>query len=59
MLGLPTGEKALERLLQVDSAADVQDDQIMRAGFNDSGVARANPAISAVKPMILSGFLRS
>jgi mono/diheme cytochrome c family protein len=41
-LQLPTGDRALERQLQVDVAADVQDDNIMRAGFNDSGVSKNN-----------------
>jgi mono/diheme cytochrome c family protein len=42
LLQLPTGDRALERLLQVDVAADIADDNIMRAGFNDSGVSKNN-----------------
>ena len=42
LLQLPTSDRALERLVQVDIAADVQDDNIMRAGFNDSGVSKNN-----------------
>jgi mono/diheme cytochrome c family protein len=41
-LQLPTSDRALERLLQVDVAADVQDDRVIRAGFNGSGVSRNN-----------------
>jgi len=42
LLQLPTGDRALERLLQVDVAGDVQDDTIQRSGFNDSGVSKNN-----------------
>ena len=42
LLVLPTSDRALERLLQVDVQGDIQDDQIMRAGFNDSGVSKNN-----------------
>lgn len=42
LLQLPSGDRALERLLQVDVASDVQEDSIMRAGFNDSGVSKNN-----------------
>jgi mono/diheme cytochrome c family protein len=42
LLQLPTGDRALERLLQVDVLADIQDDAIQRAGFNDSGVSKNN-----------------
>ena len=42
LLQLPTSDRALERLLQVDVVADMQDDSIMRAGFNDSGVSKNN-----------------
>jgi WD40 repeat protein/mono/diheme cytochrome c family protein len=41
-LQLPTTDKNLERLLQVDVAANLQDDNAVRAGFNGSGVARHN-----------------
>ena len=42
LLQLPGTDRALERLLQVDALADVQDDNIMRSGFNDSGVSKNN-----------------
>jgi mono/diheme cytochrome c family protein len=41
-LQLPNSDRALERLLQVDVPADLQDDNAVRAGFNGSGVARNN-----------------
>ena len=41
-LQLPNTDRALERLLQVDVLADLQDDTAVRAGFNGSGVARNN-----------------
>ena len=42
LLQLPTTDRALERLLQVDVPGDVQDDNVIRAGFNDSGVSKNN-----------------
>lgn len=42
LLQLPSGDRALERLLQVDVVGDIQDDNVMRAGFNDSGVSKNN-----------------
>jgi mono/diheme cytochrome c family protein len=42
LLQLPNSDRALERLLQVDVAAHIQDDNIIRAGFNDSGVSKNN-----------------
>ncbi|HEY7308456.1 MAG TPA: WD40 repeat domain-containing protein [Gemmataceae bacterium] len=41
-LQLPNTDRALERQLQVDVLADLQDDNAVRAGFNGSGVARNN-----------------
>ncbi len=41
-LQLPGTDRALERLLQVDVAANLQEDSVVRAGFNGSGVARNN-----------------
>ena len=41
-LQLPSTDRALERLLQVDVLADLRDDDAVRAGFNGSGVARNN-----------------
>jgi WD40 repeat protein len=41
-LQLPETDRALERQLQVDVPADLQDDAALRAGFNGSGVARNN-----------------
>jgi mono/diheme cytochrome c family protein len=45
LLQLPTSDRALERLLQVDVPGDLQDDNVIRAGFNDSGVSRNNRLI--------------
>jgi WD40 repeat protein len=45
LLQLPISDRALERLLQVDVPADIQDDAIQRAGFNDSGVSKNNRLI--------------
>jgi hypothetical protein len=45
LLQLPVTDRALERLLQVDVPGDVQDDNVIRAGFNDSGVSRNNRLI--------------
>lgn len=42
LLQLPTTDRALERLLQADVPGDVQDDNVVRAGFNDSGVSKNN-----------------
>ncbi len=44
-LQLPAGERALERLLNVEVQANLQDDNAVRAGFNGSGVARSNRII--------------
>src|SRR5262249_47492189 len=41
-LQLPGTDRALERMLQVDVPADLQEDRAVRAGFNGSGVARNN-----------------
>ncbi|HEY7153570.1 MAG TPA: WD40 repeat domain-containing protein [Gemmataceae bacterium] len=41
-LQLPNTDRALERQLQVDVLADLQEDNAIRAGFNGSGVARNN-----------------
>jgi mono/diheme cytochrome c family protein len=41
-LQLPVGDRALERQVQVDVVADINDDNIQRAGFNDSGVSKNN-----------------
>ena len=42
LLQLPSTDRALERQLQVDAVADVQDDNMQRSGFNDSGVSKNN-----------------
>ena len=42
LLQLPTTDRALERLLQVDVVADLQEDNVLRSGFNDSGVSKNN-----------------
>jgi WD40 repeat protein len=41
-LQLPSTDRALERQLGVEVIADIQDDNVVRAGFNGSGVARNN-----------------
>jgi mono/diheme cytochrome c family protein len=41
-LQLPSTDRAVERLVQVDAASDLQEDRVARAGFNGSGVARNN-----------------
>jgi WD40 repeat protein/mono/diheme cytochrome c family protein len=45
LLRLPASDRALERLLQVDVVGDLADDNVVRAGFNDSGVSRNNRLI--------------
>jgi len=45
LLQLPSTDRSLERLLQVDLLADIQDETVVRAGFNDSGVSRNNRLI--------------
>jgi hypothetical protein len=45
LLQLPTTDRGLERLLQVDVPGDIQDDDVQRAGFNDSGVSKNNRLI--------------
>jgi mono/diheme cytochrome c family protein len=45
LLQLPATDRGLERLLQVDVPGDIQDDSILRAGFNDSGVSKNNRLI--------------
>lgn len=42
LLQLPATDRALERLLQVDVPGDIQEDIVLRAGFNDSGVSKNN-----------------
>ncbi len=41
-LQLPATDRALERLVNVEVQANLQDDNAVRAGFNGSGVARSN-----------------
>jgi WD40 repeat protein len=45
LLQLPVTDRGLERLLQVDVPGDIQDDNVLRAGFNDSGVSKNNRLI--------------
>jgi mono/diheme cytochrome c family protein len=45
LLQLPPTDRSLERLLQVDVPGDLQDDNVVRAGFTDSGVSRNNRLI--------------
>ncbi len=44
-LQLPTTDRALERLLQIDVPGNLEEETALRAGFNGSGVARANRLI--------------
>lgn len=44
-LQLPSTDRALERLVQVDLVRNLENDDALRAGFNDSGVARNNRLI--------------
>jgi mono/diheme cytochrome c family protein len=41
-LELPTTDRAVERLLQVDVARDLREETVARAGFNGSGVSKNN-----------------
>jgi mono/diheme cytochrome c family protein len=45
LLQLPSTDRALERLLQVDVMQHLQDESAVRAGFNDSGVSINNRII--------------
>jgi WD40 repeat protein len=45
LLQLPTSDRGLERLLQVDVPANLKEDLAVRAGFNDSGVSKNNRLI--------------
>jgi len=45
LLQLPSTDRGLERLLQVDVPGNIQDDAIQRSGFNDSGVSKNNRLI--------------
>jgi len=45
LLQLPAGDRALERQLQVDVPTDIEEETILRAGFNGSGVAKNNRLI--------------
>lgn len=42
LLTLPSTERGLERLLQLEVATNLEEQTAVRAGFNGSGVARAN-----------------
>jgi hypothetical protein len=42
LLQMPTFDRELERQVRVDVVQDIQDDRVIRAGFNGSGVARNN-----------------
>ncbi len=42
LLQMPLTERALERLLQVDAPANIQEESVARTGFNDSGVSKNN-----------------
>jgi hypothetical protein len=42
LLQMPGTDRGLERLLQVDVPANIQEESIVRAGFNGSGVSKNN-----------------
>src|SRR3954454_22042511 len=42
---MPTIDRTLERQVQVDVLANIQEETAARAGFNDSGVSRNNRLI--------------
>lgn len=45
MLQLPATDRQLERLVQVDVPANIQEESVIRAGFTDSGVSKNNRMI--------------
>lgn len=45
LLQLPIVDRQLERMLNVDALADIQEESVARAGFTDSGVSRNNRLI--------------
>src|SRR5262249_19062012 len=45
LLQLPSTDRGLERLLQVDVPGDIKEETAVRAGFNDSGVSKNNRLI--------------
>jgi mono/diheme cytochrome c family protein len=45
LLQLPGSDRQLERQLQVDVLANIQEESVVRAGFTDSGVSRNNRLI--------------
>lgn len=45
LLDLPTTDRGLERLLQVDAGRDIEELSVLRAGFNGSGVSNNNRLI--------------
>src|SRR5262249_42035545 len=42
LLQLPANDRELERLLRVEVLANIEEENVLRAGFNDSGVSRNN-----------------
>jgi mono/diheme cytochrome c family protein len=45
LLQMPSTDRGLERLLQVDVPANIKEETAVRAGFNDSGVSKNNRLI--------------
>ncbi len=45
MLEMPSTDRGVERLIQVDPAADIDEQSVARAGFNGSGVSKNNRLI--------------
>src|SRR5262249_27848729 len=42
LLQLPNSDRELERLLRIEALTNIQEESVVRAGFNDSGVSRNN-----------------
>jgi hypothetical protein len=45
MLEMPSTDRGVERIIQVDPAADIDEQSVARAGFNGSGVSKNNRLI--------------
>jgi hypothetical protein len=58
LLQLPTTDRGLERLVQVDVPGDIREETAVRAGFNESGVSRNNRLIER-HDAVLGAYWRS
>lgn len=45
LLQLPSTDRELERQLRIEAQADIQEESVVRSGFNDSGVSKNNRLI--------------